>query len=145
MSDTNKAFLGNGLGWPPSQELASGSGPITTDTSGALVRAAYEESVRQSVWLILSTSPGERVMRPTFGCEIHDLVFATMSDATVSRASAAVHKALLAFEPRIDVRTVSASPSRGNAGELLISIEYEVRATNNVYNLVYPFYLQGAS
>lgn len=145
MSDTNRTFLGNGFGWPPNQGLASDlpSGPITTDTNGALVRAAYEESVRQSVWLILSTSPGERLMRPTFGCEIHDLVFATMSDATVSRASAAVHKALLAFEPRLDVRTVNATP--GNAGELLISIEYEVRATNNVYNLVYPFYLQGAS
>jgi uncharacterized protein len=145
MSDTNKTFLGNGLGWPLDKGLGTEtpSGPITTDGSGALVRAGYEESVRQSVWLILSTAPGERLMRPTFGCGIHELVFAPLTDATISRVTESVHSALLTFEPRIDVISVRVNP--GSDGELLIDIQYEVRTTNNVFNLVYPFYLQGAA
>lgn len=131
-ADGNKTFLGVGIGFP-----------LQADAKGALQRAAYEESVRQSIWLILGTARGERVMRHDFGCGIHDMVFENITAATAGRVSAAVRDALLRFETRIDVRDVQVSPAGG--GEvLLISLDYEVRATNNAFNLVYPFYVEGA-
>src|SRR6266545_6534621 len=125
-----KPFLGIGLGFPPA-----------LDANGALARAEYEESVRQSIWIILGTAKGERVMRPNFGCGIHELVFANASSATFGRLAEEVHDALLRFETRIDVLDVQVTPD-GEGEVLLISIDYEVRATNNAFNLVYPFYLQ---
>lgn len=124
-----RAFLG--VGW---------SFPVRPDPdTGAIAAAAYEESVRQSVWLILGTAKGERVMRPEFGCGIYDLVF-EMNDATTAGSVAlSVREALLAFEPRLDLVDVQVRPE----GErMLINIDYRVRATNNAFNLVYPFYLE---
>ena len=124
-----KIFLGVGTGFPLQVDPA---------THG-IARAAYEESVRQSIWIILGTAKGERVMRPDFGCGIYDLVFEVNSPATAAKVSHAVREALLFFEPRIDVIDVAVRPE----GEvMLISIDYEVRATDNVFNLVYPFYLE---
>jgi hypothetical protein len=112
---------------------------VKAGDAGTTERAAYEESVRQSIWIILGTAKGERVMRPDFGCGIYDLVFEVNSAATAARVSHAVREALLFFEPRIDVIDVAVRPE----GEvMLISIDYEVRATDNVFNLVYPFYLE---
>ena len=125
-----KAFLGVGVGFP-----------LRPDASGALALAAYEDSVRQSIVIILGTSRGERVMRPDFGCGIYDLVFEPNDSTTAGNVAEAVSEALLRFEPRIDVAAVDVRP--GDAREvLLIDIEYQVRATNNVFNLVYPFYLE---
>ena len=109
---------------------------------GKLQPAVYEESIRQSIRLILETARGERVMRPDFGCGLHERVFA-MNDATTRGAAADdVREALLRWEPRIDVLDVTASAG-GDAEEvLLINIEYRVRATDSRFNLVYPFYLQ---
>jgi hypothetical protein len=125
-----KPFLG--VGW---------AFPVSADAAGALALSAYEESVRQSVWIILGTAKGERVMRPDFGCGIYDLVFDINGAATAGKVSRAVQDALLTFEPRIDVLKVDVTPA-GNGEIMLISIDYEVRATNNVFNLVYPFYLE---
>jgi phage baseplate assembly protein W len=126
----SKPFLGVGWGFPV------GFGP-----DGSLTLAEYEESVRQSVWIILGTAKGERIMRPDFGCGIYDLVFETNSASTAGKVSQAVRDALLTFETRIDVLDVQVRP--GGRGEvLLISIDYEVRATNTAFNLVYPFYLE---
>jgi hypothetical protein len=125
-----KAFLG--VGW---------SLPVTADDAGVVLQAQFEESVRQSIWIILATSKGERVMRPDFGCGIHDLVFEVNSASTAGRVAQEVEKALLLQEPRIDVLDIQVQPG-GDGDTLLISIEYEVRATNNVFNLVYPFYLE---
>ena len=110
-------------------------------STGALARAEYEESVRQAILVILGTAKGERVMRPDFGCGIHDLVFASASAATMGRISQEVHESLLRLEPRIDVTQVDVRPGDTN-NVLLIDIDYEVRATNTAFNLVYPFYLQ---
>jgi phage baseplate assembly protein W len=115
--------------------------PVKLDAQGAFERAQYEESVRQSIWTILGTAKGERVMRPEFGCGIYDLVFEINDAATAGKVVQAVREALLAFEPRIDVRDVQVRPEQ--QGEvMLISIDYQVRATNNAFNLVYPFYLE---
>jgi len=124
------AYLGVGWGFP-----------VQLDGSGAIATARYEESVRQSIWIILGTSKGERVMRPDFGCAIYDLVFEVNSASTSGKVAQAVREALLVQEPRIDLRNVQVESS-GNGDTLLIHIEYEVRATNNVFNLVYPFYLE---
>ena len=134
MSETlSKTFLGVGVGFP-----------LNVDADGAVQRAAYEESVRQSIWIILGTAKGERVMRPDFGCGIHELVFDNITATTGGRVAAAVRDALLRFETRIDVRDVNVTVG-GDGEQLLISIDYEVRATNNAFNLVYPFYLEGGA
>ena len=103
--------------------------------------ADYEESVRQSIWLILGTAKGERVMRPDFGCAIYDFVFETNSASTAGRIEEEVRDALLFFEPRIDVLAVRVEPD-GQGERLLINIDYQVRATDNLFNMVYPFYLE---
>jgi len=126
----SKPFLGTGWGFP-----------LGVTDSGAVGVAAYEESVRQSVWIILGTAKGERVMRPDFGCGIYDLVFEINSVATSGGVAQAVREALLRLEPRIDVLAIDVQPSPDGA-ILLINIEYQVRATNNIFNLVYPFYLE---
>jgi phage baseplate assembly protein W len=127
----SKPFLGIGTGFP-----------LTLDAkTHGVIRAEYEESVRQAILIILGTAKGERVMRPDFGCGIHDLVFATMSASTIGRIDREVHEALLRHEPRIDVLGINVTPD-ATGGVLLIDIEYEVRATNTAFNLVYPFYLQ---
>lgn len=128
----SKPFLGRGLGFP-----------ITLNNNGDLQSADYEESVRQSILIILGTARGERVMRPDFGCGIYDLVFEMKTAGTAGRISQEVQEALLRFEPRIDVINVQVTPQSDDEGEkLFIGIEYQVRATNNVFNLVYPFYLE---
>ena len=128
-----KIFLGKGWQFP-----------VAVDERGELEVAEYEESVRQSIWLILGTAKGERVMRPDFGCGIYDMVFEVNSSTTAAEAAEQVRDALLSFEPRIDVLDIEVSP--GEDGEVLyISIDYQVRATNTVFNLVYPFYLEGSA
>jgi hypothetical protein len=127
-----KRFLGIGLAFP-----------VELTPDGVLAHAEYEQSVRQSIWIILGTAKGERVMRPGFGCGIHDLVFAAINPTTLGRVTQEVHDALLSWEPRIEVLDVTVAP-QGDGEVLVISIDYQVRATNNMFNLVYPFYLQQA-
>ena len=125
-------FLGIGWGFP-----------LGTDAVGEVRIAVYEEDVRQAIRIILATDPGERVMRPDFGAGLRALLFEPMSTTTLSLAQHRVERALIEWEPRIDVLGVRVGfdhddPSRGR---LLIEIDYRVRATNAFYNLVYPFYL----
>jgi phage baseplate assembly protein W len=107
-----------------------------------LMTPAGEESVRQSIWMILGTSPGERLMRPDFGCGIHDMVFEVNSAGTANLVAASVREALAIWEPRIDVLDVYATPDPAAANRLLIEINYQMRSTNSRFNLVYPFYLE---
>jgi len=102
--------------------------------------SADELNIRQSIWIILATAPGERVMRPSFGCGLHDLVFAVPDAATLGRVKKEVFDALVLWEPRIEVIEVDVE-TKGRGEVLLINIHYKVRATNNFFNLVYPFYL----
>ena len=113
------------------------------DDQGRIASAAYEESIRQAIGIILRTAPGERVMRPDFGCGIHDLVFEVNSASTATRVATQVRQALLRWEPRINVSDVQVTAGEDDA-VLFIGIEYKVRATNNSFNLVYPFYLEGS-
>ncbi len=126
-----KPFLGSGVAFP-----------IELD-NGDIKHAEDEESIRQSILIILGTAQGERVMRPDFGCGIYDLVFEITTASTAGKISQAVREALLKFEPRIDVIDIQVKAKSDEEGEkIFISIDYEVRATNNAFNLVYPFYLE---
>ncbi|BAY29279.1 GPW/gp25 family protein [Nostoc carneum NIES-2107] len=125
----NTNFLG--VGW---------TSPVKVEKN-QIVMAQYEECVRQSIWMILSTARGERLMRPDFGCGIHDLVFANNNAGTIGTVIDEVRQALIQWEPRIDVLDVDASPDPNQLNRLLIQINYQVRTTNNRFNLVYPFYL----
>lgn len=116
--------------------------PVQLDGTQQVQMSKYEVSVRQSIWAILNTSRGERVMRPTFGCRIHDHVFSPNLPGTVGQIITDVRSALVEWEPRIDVIAVDLLPNPGQPNLLRISVNYRVRTTNNVFNLVYPFYLQ---
>ncbi len=116
--------------------------PVEAGEEGQVATAHYEENIRQAIWIVLGTARGERIMRPNFGCGVHDLVFAVNSAGTAGRAASEVRQALLQWEPRIDVLDVEVETKPGEPNVLMIAIEYRVRSTNNVFNLVYPFYLE---
>lgn len=125
----NRAFLG--VGW---------KFPLQVTSNGKIARAQYEQRVEESIYLILSTAKGERVMRPDFGCGIHDLVFGINDPRTRSAVVQQVRQALTTYERRIDVLDINADDS-GQPNLLLIRINYRVRANNAIGNLVYPFYI----
>ena len=137
----SKPFLG--VGWP--FPLVDASGQPRLNDDGSFKLSEYEESVRESIWIVLGTAKGERAMRPTFGCGIYDLVFEINSASTAGSVAQEVRDALLYFEPRIDVLDVQVQAAGTDGEQMLISIDYQVRATNNVFNLVYPFYLERSS
>ena len=116
--------------------------PVRREASGDIALARHEESIREAIWIILATAKGERVMRPDFGCGIHELVFGGNDAATVGRLRDEVTEALVRWEPRIDVVEVEVGRRSGEPSTLLVSIRYRVRATNNLFNVVYPFYLE---
>jgi hypothetical protein len=108
---------------------------------GRVAEVSGENLIRQSIWLILSTAPGERVGRPDFGCGMHNLVFGAQSASTTGSVIHEVESALGRWEPRIDLVGVDAKVDPDEPTVLLIEVEYVIRATNSRFNLVYPFYL----
>ncbi len=116
--------------------------PVRTDADRKIAMSEYEEDIKEAIWIILGTAKGERVMRPDFGCGIHDLVFAPINTATVNLVENAVREALTLWEPRIELTKVEVSTEQADEGKLIVSIDYRVRTTNNRFNLVYPFYLK---
>lgn len=127
----DKSFLGTGFGFPLQVDGATGK----------IVQVSGEEDIKQAIYIILMTAKGERVMRPDFGCEIHNYAFETVDFTTLSQMESAVRKALTLYEPRITEVQVSATLDPDISGKVLIHIAYIVRTTNNPYNLVYPFYI----
>ncbi len=121
-------FLGRGLRFP-----------VQPDQRGRLAQSQDEQKIEESIWLILSTAPGERVMLPDFGCGLQELVFEPNSPLTESAVAIEVQQALVRWEPRIDVIDVQVDAPQPNL--MLIRIDYRVRAANTTHNLVYPFYI----
>jgi phage baseplate assembly protein W len=116
--------------------------PVETDHQGNVKLTGSEENVKQSVRIILGTAKGERVMRPEFGCDIHDQVYSSLSPATLNRIEEGVRSALVRWEPRIDVESVDAAPDPTEPNKVRVDIEYWVESTNSRDNMVYPFYVQ---
>ena len=115
--------------------------PLQVDRRGGIALARDETDIEQAIELILSTAPGERPMRPEFGCGVHDFVFDTIDATTVAQMEGTVRDALDHWEPRIEVIAVEFDLTAVDRGELLINIGYRLRSTNHLRNLVYPFYI----
>jgi phage baseplate assembly protein W len=115
--------------------------PLQVDRRGGIALARDATDVEQAIELILATAPGERPMRPEFGCGVHDFVFDSVDATTVGRMELAIRDALDRWEPRIVVETVEFGLDEVGDGRLIIDIGYRLRATNTMRNLVYPFYV----
>jgi len=126
---------------PPSFLGRGWAFPVAAAGSADVAMAQDAEDIRQAILIILRTAKGERVMRPDFGCGLQRLVFQPISAALKTLARKEVEEALIAWEPRIDVKTVTVTEDARARGTLLIDIRYVVRSTNTFYNLVYPFFL----
>jgi phage baseplate assembly protein W len=128
----DREYIGQGLAFP-----------LQVNPQGGIALASGERDVEQAIRIILSTAPGERVMRPEFGCRIHELVFAPHDAATESLVVYYVEEALAQWEPRIDVQEVDVSADPGRDGALLVEIKYRVKDTHDERSIVYPFFLSG--
>lgn len=123
-------FIGAGWAFPPH-----------TDATGRVALARGEREIEEAIRLILGTAPGERPMRPEFGCAVHDYVFAPADVGTAGQLAYEVRLALERWEPRIDVAEVSVRFDAVDDGVLYIDIRYAIRGTNDPRNLVFPFYV----
>jgi uncharacterized protein len=116
--------------------------PVSVNLNGGVSSSQYEENVRQSLFIILGTAPGERINRPDFGCRIHDLMFAPNNDITAARAEVYCEEAIFKYEPRVEKVVCTAAANADQPNRLDIRIEYVIAGKNEKRNLVYPFYLQ---
>ena len=101
-----------------------------------------QQRIEDAIWIIVSTSLGERLMRPLFGAGADDYVFQPNSALTRTQLAHAVQQALVKWEPRIELDSVSVDSSPDQASQVLITIQYHIRSTNELFNMVFPFYLQ---
>lgn len=125
----NDAFLGKGWNYPPT---------FTKNRGVEIV--AYEEDIRQSLYILFSTSPGERVHRYNYGCPLRKYVYEIMNTSTMRWMSNDIEKAVTLFEPRILLENISFE-EKSEEGILLIELEYTINRTNKRSNMVFPFYL----
>lgn len=130
--DEQKDWLGRGWAYPVQVDLVT----------GGVAESEAEDDIHQAIRIIIGTARGERVMRPDFGCGIHELVFEVMDRSTLTRVETAVRECLTKYEARIEVLGVEVDPLHATEGQLLVSIDYRVRQTNQIGNFVYPFYFR---
>jgi phage baseplate assembly protein W len=114
--------------------------PVAPDVRGRVSPSHRERDIEEAILMILLTPKGQRVMRPEFGCEIHELVFAPNDATTAGLAAYYVQEALRMWEPRINVVRVDANPDLENDGRLLVEIDYQIKSTYDQRSLVFPFY-----
>ena len=115
--------------------------PIRVNGRGGLSFVSNKQSIAESIWIILGTPPNTRIMEPRFGCGIHNYVFAPNNANTTATITQEVQRALLRWEPRIDVLDVRTESNPKTPNTLLIYVDYRIRANNAFHNLVYPFYI----
>lgn len=137
MADTDKAFLGTGWSFPPEFNKRS-------DAIGVKM-VAEEEDIGESLMILLSTNPGERVMQPSYGCGLKAMVFASINESTVTALKDIIERAVLFFEPRITLEDIEVNTEDALDGILRIQLSYSVRKTNTRSNIVYPFYFREGS
>ena len=123
-------FIGTGVAFP-----------LRADVTGNLALVNRQRELEEAIALILGTAPGERPMRPDFGCGIHDYVYAPADATTAGLIAREVRRSLRRWEPRIDVQDVVVSPDPDRASVLYVDIRYAVKHTNDLRNLVFPFYV----
>jgi phage baseplate assembly protein W len=128
--ENKKAFLGIGWGFPPefSEDL------------NEVVMISEEEDIKSSLEILLNTRLGERVMLPNYGCNLQDLLFEKLDRTLITYTKELIETAILYHEPRIDVIKIDISETDPLEGQLVIKIDYRIRATNSRTNVVFPFY-----
>lgn len=129
-NDSMPSFMGRGISFP-----------MRVDHKGNIATTSGVSDIDRGIRVVLSTAPGERVMRPAFGCRIWELMFEPINSNTLGLMAEAVREALQRWEPRIDVMNVDVQPDDDDPGVVRIGIEYNVKVTNDRRNLVYPFYV----
>lgn len=141
-------LIGRGWGFdvriePKDDDAIGPKDGMRVNAKGGIRMVAGHTEIEEAIAIIIGTSPGERVMRPTFGCRIHELVFAPNNAETLGIARRYVQEALGMWEPRIDVESiaVTADPGAGDNSRINIEVTYTVRGTKDRRSLVYPFYL----
>jgi phage baseplate assembly protein W len=130
MSNETADFVGRGISFP-----------MRVDQSGALALTSGGADIDGSLRMVLTTAPGERLMRPQFGCRIWDLLFEPINANTIGLMAESVRDAVSQWEPRVDLEDVVIEPDARDYSRVMIQLKYRVRATNDRRNLVYPFYV----
>jgi phage baseplate assembly protein W len=128
----DREFLGQGLAFP-----------LQINQQGGIALARGAHDIEQAIRIVLETQPGERMMRPEFGCRVHELLFAPLSAATRGLAAYYVEEALGRWEPRIELQEVNTLDDPGRDGVMLIEIKYRIKDTHDERSIVYPFFLMG--
>lgn len=123
-------IIGRGFAFPPQ-----------IDSQGKLALTANENEISQAIRIIINTSPGERVMRPDFGCRIHELVFEPNDEETKAMAMRYVREAISRWEPRVNLTNVVVRGDDDNIGRLNIEVNYTIKGDHDPRSLVYPFYI----
>jgi uncharacterized protein len=126
----NNDFLGKGWSFPPTFNAQMAD----------VVMTEKEKDIDKSLQILLTTTVGERLMQPKFGCNMEELVFESLNTTTKTLMKDRIQTAILYFEPRIDVTRIELNDSNQLEGEILIEVEYIVRATNSRFNFVFPYY-----
>ena len=116
--------------------------PIKVNARGAIDWSEGPDRLRDAIWIVVKTAMGERIMRPEFGSGVDGFVFQPNSAATRAALSQAVRQALVTWEPRIDLDSVRVDEVPGEASQVMVAIDYRIRSTNELFNLVLPFYLE---
>ena len=130
MSDQSiPSFVGRGIAFP-----------MRVDASGSIALVSGVADIEKSMRIIIGTAPGERPMRPEFGCRVWELLFEPINTNTLGMMESVVEEALQRWERRVEIQGVTADPVNPSSGEVAISIEYVIASTNESRNLVYPFY-----
>lgn len=127
----NRNLLGKGFAFP-----------VAVDVTGSVAFSSYEKSIEESIRIILSTTPGERLMRPDFGCAINEIIFSPNNPRTITLAERYISDAIVRWEPRVILKSVKGSSDEFNETKINIHIDYEIRSVNTFFNMVYPFYLE---
>jgi phage baseplate assembly protein W len=132
--DTDISFLGTGWSFPPE-----------FSRRGRVVMVSAEEDIRQSLLILLSTTPGERVMQPNFGCGIKSHIYETINETTITILKDLIRRAILFFEPRVTLESIVDDSSNAMEGRLDFMIVYTIISANTRHNIVYPFYFREGS
>ncbi|MEM7365524.1 MAG: GPW/gp25 family protein [Pseudomonadota bacterium] len=130
MSEAGQSFLGRGWAFPPR-------------FMGSNLRCqmvSREDDIVESLTILFSTALGERIMRPDYGCKLRDMVFDSITETNLARMRAEIERAVLFWEPRVDLHSVSIRADEALEGRLLLSLQYTIRTTNTRSNVVFPYY-----
>ncbi len=131
----NTDFLGTGWSFPPE----------FNETEGKLAMTSDVEDINNSLMILLSTRPGERVMFPNYGCDLQEMLFKPLDITLITQMKGIIERAILYHEPRINILNIGIDAQEELGGEVLIQISYEVRNTNTRSNMVFPFYKEEAT